>query len=141
MRSDSQFHSVEVVWLHINHAKKLNKSKDGILHHFVLEHDVLEYYASDVIIITTQLPSTLDYGQWKLVKYIIKTSMKYFIEPVIDEQGGQIKVKFVRRHNKDSNNFKWSDKDDVDIAQTVCTCEFGCQPQADPHSCFQSLIQ
>ena len=45
-------------------------------------------------------------------------SMKYFIEPVIDEQGGQTKIKFVRRQNKDSNNFKWSDKDDVDIVQT-----------------------
>ena len=127
-------------------CKKLSKSKDGILHHFVLEydvleHDVLEYDASDVIIITTQLPSTLVYGQWKLVKYIIKTSMKYFIEPVIDEQGGQTKMKFVRRQNKDNNNFKWSDEDDVDIAQTVCTCQFGCQPQADPRSCFQSLIQ
>ena len=40
----------------------------------VLEHDVLEYYASDVIIITTPLPSTLVYDQWELVKYIIKTS-------------------------------------------------------------------
>ena len=42
--------------------------------------------------------------------------MKYFIEPVIDEQGGQTKMKFVRRQNMDNNNFKWSDEDDVDIA-------------------------
>ena len=68
-------------------------------------------------------------------------SLKYFIEPVIDEQGGQIKVKFERRQNKDSNKFKWSEKDDIDIVQTEIVLVSLDEPQANPHSYFQSLIQ
>lgn len=133
-----QMHSFVVVKPHVILAKKLSNTQDEVLHYFLVPEELNSpvQITSPDHADTGDVPvptAPLTCGQWLLVKYVSeKKSVKYYIGQVVNDQGDQPKVKFLKRNEVSAiNTFKWPDKDDIDFVQRESVVMKLAQPQTD----------